>query len=362
MKIFVGYIPAGGGHQKAAEVIHSYLLKKSSRYAFLLNGLDYASAAFRKGYASSYDFVIKHAPWVWRGGFALTSLRPSFPWSSFTHSMLNRLHTRKLIDLLVRQQPDAVISTHFLISDVVSRLKLKGTIRSRLVTVITDYGVHPFWVAAGTDVYCVATEHTKKELLRMHVPERRIRITGIPVAEQYYGKYKKQELRASLGLDPQRFTIILITGSFGLGPLEDIVEALKDDCQIICICSRNKKLLSLLKERNYPGVHAFGFIPNLHEYMAASDVIVTKPGGMTVSELLALEIPPIFISAIPGQETTNARILINHGIGSLADSVAQVRRSVLYYLHHPQHLALVKKRIHAIRKPHCLEAIYSAVR
>lgn len=362
MKIFIGYIPAGGGHQKAAEVIHSYLLKENSRYAFLVNGLEYASAAFRKGYATSYDFVIKYAPWVWRGGFALTSLRPSFPWSSFTHSMFNRLHTRKLTSLLLSQQPDVVVSTHFLISDVVSALKLKGKIRSKLVTVITDYGVHPFWVAAGTDTYCVATDHTKKELLRLRVPERRIRVTGIPVAEQYYRKYKRQELRQRLGLDPDKFTIILITGSFGLGPLEDIVESLKDECQILAICSRNKKLLTVLKEKKYPGVHAFGFISNLHELMAASDMIVTKPGGMTISELLALEIPPIFISAIPGQETTNAKILMNSGIGSLADNVAQVRRTVLFYKHHPQQLLSIKKRIHAIRKPHCLEAIYSAIR
>jgi processive 1,2-diacylglycerol beta-glucosyltransferase len=227
--------------------------------------------------------------------------------------------------------------------------------------VITDFGVHPYWFSEPTDLYVVASGYTKKELTAIRIDEARIMESGIPIDAKFSQKYDRNQICRKLGLMPDTFTVLVITGSFGIGPIEEIARALGGEAQVLAVCARNEKLYQRLKEKDYPGVRPFGFVDNIHELMAASDVIVTKPGGLSTSELLAMELVPVFICAIAGQETFNIEALASYGIESRADSVSGVRKMVLDYKNNPEKLRSVKDKIRRIGKPRAAGDLCDAV-
>jgi processive 1,2-diacylglycerol beta-glucosyltransferase len=230
-----------------------------------------------------------------------------------------------------------------------------------LITIITDFGVHPFWVYRGTDMYAVASELTKQKLENQDVASKDIKVTGIPVNQAFFKSSKKMEICRKLGIDENRFTVLVVTGSFGIGPVEKITDLLHKDAQMLVVCARNKKLYARLKAKKYPQLNLFGFVNNLEELMSIADVIITKPGGLSISELLVKEIAPIFISAIPGQETENAKNLGGWGIGVSANSPLEIKQLVLDYKDHPDKILRIKETIKGIKKPYSIQELYNVV-
>ncbi len=230
-----------------------------------------------------------------------------------------------------------------------------------MVTIITDFGVHPFWVTEGADIYITASGVTKEKLLSRGVSGEKIKVLGIPVNNKFLQPLDKERLRLKLGFKKNKLTVLVVTGSFGIGPIEEIVDALHEEVQILVVCARNEKLFKHLKNKNYSDAKVFGFVDNMHELMAASDIIVTKPGGVTIAELLITELAPIFVSAITGQETTNLTVIQSYGIGKRAKKINEIKTLVLGYKNNPEKLVAVKERIKQIKKPKVLEDIFNVI-
>jgi processive 1,2-diacylglycerol beta-glucosyltransferase len=246
-------------------------------------------------------------------------------------------------------------------SEIAAHLKKQGRLTSKLITVITDFGVHPFWVCEGTDVYAVATDFTKRQLVLAGGKEECVKESGIPINPGFLKHYDKGAVRKALGLEQNKFTVLVITGSFGIGDIERIVELLHKDVQVLVVCARNLTLYKRLKNRNYPEVEVFGFVNNIPELMAASEVVITKPGGLTISELLAMELVPVFISEIPGQETTNANILEEYGVGIRVKKIEDLKDIILNFKENPERLNRLKENIRKIKKPFAVEELYNVV-
>jgi processive 1,2-diacylglycerol beta-glucosyltransferase len=174
--------------------------------------------------------------------------------------------------------------------------------------------------------------------------------------------YNREALCGKLGLDKNKFTVLLITGSFGIGNIEGIVNALCLDYQVLVVCAGNKRLYEKLKRKNYPQVRVFGFIDNIQELMAVSGLIITKPGGLTVSEALAMELPPIFISAIPGQEDGNIKALATYGVGLKPGDIEELKSLVEEYKSCPERAEIIKQGIREIKKPFACEELYNVIR
>lgn len=362
MKIFIVHASAGAGHTKAAEAVYNYL--KDGCKASVLKMLDILSetnALFRFNYTWGYSHLIKYFPYLWALAFWVTSNRALRFISRPIAKITNRINTGKFIRDLVAENPDFVISTHFLSSEISARLKRTGKIKAKIITVITDFGVHPYWISPGTDIYVVASSFTKKILLAEKIPENKIIELGIPIDAKFARKYDRKELCRKLNISPDRFTVLIMTGSFGIGPIAQIVDLLYKDAQLVVVCAKNKKLFYELSAKNYPGVFVFGFVDNAHEFMAIADVIVTKPGGLSTSELLAMDLAPIFISPIPGQETENIKALNSFGVGVKADSAKEVERVVLEYKNNPETLKKIKERIKNIKKPFAARGLCNVI-
>ncbi|MCG8431302.1 MAG: hypothetical protein MJA29_09035 [Candidatus Omnitrophica bacterium] len=364
MKTLIVHASAGAGHRKAAEAVYEQFCRRDPQSSHTLcDILDYCSSFYRFCYRSAYSFLINRAPWLWGILFVLTSLPGLKQLLRRWISLNNIRHTRRFAEYLRREQFDCIIATHFLPPEIAAALKRDGSIRSRIYVVITDYGVHPFWVTPGIDEYIVATMQTRRILEGMVTQKPRVSVLGIPVDSRYAHEMSRSRICERFGLRADTFTVLVVTGSFGIGPLDRIAGILSSrDMQVLVVCARNERLRRRLEQAAYPGVKVFGFVDTMPELMAVADVIVTKPGGLTVTEVLARRIVPVFIAAIPGQESENVRVLAGYGIGKAAGSVAGVKALVGAYKRHAERMADVRSAIGNIRKPHSAEELYEQVR
>ncbi len=362
MKVIIAYASAGAGHSKAAEAVYNCFRKKYPHVtAYAVDILAQESRFFRFCYNRGYSFMVKYAPFLWRFGFWLCAWRPLRFFTRAIAMLLNRLNSRRFARLLIRENPDCIISTHFLTSEVAALLKRRSRISSRLVTVVTDFGVHPFWLSAGTDMYIAASEATRQALRVEGVEEARIRVLGIPVDEKFLAVQDKPGLCKKFGIQENKFTVLVATGSFGIGPITEIVALLHREAQVLVVCAKNKKLYQSLQETAYPQVRVFGFVDNIQELMAVSDIIITKPGGLSTVESLAMGLLPVFIAPIPGQETENIRFLADQGVGVYAAGAQEILRIVGDFRDHPEELKAAKERVARMSKPYAAQELCDAV-
>lgn len=360
VKTIILYASAGAGHRKAAEALFNYYNKQSQNVQFI-DALDKTNFLFKHIYIQGYLFMITHAIWIWKFLFWITSLKIVRRLIRPIIVFFNLINSRKLVNFLISEQPDVIISTHFLPPEIAGYLKKISRIKSKLITVITDFGAHPFWITKETDIYITASEFTKTQLAQEGINTDRIKTLGIPIDEKFIKVFNKELLLKKLGLLPDKFTVLITTGSFGIGPVEKIVALLYKEAQTVVVCAKNKKLYAKLVSKNYPDVRVYGFIDNIEELMAVSDIVIAKPGGLTISEILAMELAPIFISPIPGQETNNMAVLKSYGIGELAHSSNDVFEYVIEYKKNTDKLNKIKKEIRKINQPFAAREIYNAL-
>ena len=363
MRVLIVYASSGAGHRRAAEAIYDYLRDNRPDLGLkMVDVLGKTNALFRFDYKRGYSFLVKYAVSLWRFAFWLTKFKPfrflSLPIATF----VNNINSINFIRYLIRKNPDVIISTHFLPADIAALLKRNRKIKSKLITVITDFGVHPYWVAKGTDLYVVASDFTKERLLRERVSPERIRVFGLPFHPRFLKQFDRASLASKIGIDPDKFTVLIMTGSYGIGPLEKIAELLSSDMQVLLVCASNEKLRKRLLKRNIPNVKVFGFVENTEELMAVSDCIVTKAGGSTIAEVINMDLVPVFISIIPGQESYNVDALRRFGVGLVPKNIAQLKEMVLELKNNPDKLNLMKERIEGIKKPLACQEIASVIR
>ena len=323
MKSLLIHASAGAGHRKAARAIYDGLRKHTTHEAVFADSLDYTSPFFKTFYRRSYVFMVTQMPWLWGFFFQLVDLPWIQPLSGICRRIFNSLNAQGLRAFLKKERFDYVFTTHFMANEVTAALKRKGAIDSKLVTVVTDFDVHRIWLSPETDLYAVACEWTQFKLRQLGVAQEKIHVTGIPVDEKFARPADREELKQKLGLKENVFTILIATGSFGIGPIEEILRILEleDGLQTLVVCGHNRRLFERLRGRNYCGAKIFGLVDNMYELMAVSDCMVTKPGGLSIAEALVSQLPMIFFHPIPGQETGNVRVLREYGIGCMPADV-----------------------------------------
>lgn len=358
-KIVIVYATAGIGHKKASIAVKKALdeMAPEGIDVSIIDALDYTNDFFKWSYLQAYLLMVNKLPLFWGMSYYLTD--------NFYFNMLiarmrrfnNWLSSGKLANYLFDTKPDVVISTHFFASEVIADLKKNSGLKSRLITVVTDYRLHSWWVAEPTDTYVVAGEDARNDLIRWKVEPSRIKVLGIPIEPIFSKPLNKDDILRKTGLRSGIFTILVIGGGFGVGPIEEIVKviaAIRHPLQVIAICGHNEELvrrLEELKKQMTADIKVLGFVDNVYEYMEVSDVLISKSGGITVSESLAKEIPLIIISPIMGQETRNADFLMKHGAALKLARVSDLKDSLEYLCAHPDKIKEMKKSIETIKKP-----------
>jgi len=240
-----------------------------------------------------------------------------------------------VFQLVEQHKPDLLISTHPLLVNVVSFLKAGGKINSPFIAIVTDYMAHRFYVNQFVDAYIVGSRYTKDTLTEKGVPDHKIFTYGIPIRKEFRQPRKKSK--------DSIFTLLLMGGSMGIPYIKKCLEKLVQNnhpFRIFVVCGNNQKLKSELEEK-YAGavqgktIKILGFTRNIHELMDESDVIVTKPGGLTVSEAINKNIPIIIPFFIPGQEEENTEILVKAGVAVSVSNITELNDVVSRFCENP---------------------------
>ena len=333
MKILILTAATGVGHLRASSALKSYILETQEDCEVeIVDTLKYISPLLDKTVTEGYEAMAKRTPKLFGSLYKSTNRGKS----KTTYFFCN-IFRKYLMPLVEEFRPDAIISTHPFATEMISLLKEDGKITAPLICVMTDYGPHRAWIHPYVDSYIVSNEGMVDTMAKMGAPREKIHPYGIPVEESFYEKMDRAEVLRQLGLSPDKPTVLIMAGSFGVSNILRIynnIIKVNLDFQIIVITGKNERLyeafnkLILRNSRQKPlrdvsvklkpkpskPTKVLFFTNEVHKYMQISDLIITKPGGLTVSEALACNLPMAIFDAIPGPETENAEFLIDNNM------------------------------------------------
>jgi processive 1,2-diacylglycerol beta-glucosyltransferase len=278
--------------------------------------------------------------------------------------LISTMTASNLRGLIAARRPDVVVCTHAFPCGVMAEYKRTIDPNVRVVGVVTDFVVHPFWIYTDVDVYAVATSEMRDVLLAHGVRPERIVVSGIPVDARFSRpRLGPGELRQALGLPLDLPIVLLMAGGLGLGRLDAMLRSLRSlDMPIaaVAIAGRNAALYRRLRATepliDYP-VRTYGFIDNVFDFMHASDVLLTKPGGLTTSEALAAELPMIIAKPLPGQEERNTRYLVDRRAALAAHRPSEILAAVAKLAGSPLERARLRKRADPLRRPDAARSV-----
>ncbi|MDD9266952.1 glycosyltransferase [Paenibacillus sp. GCM10023248] len=359
----------GDGHNKAAQaILEATRFHRPDADVKVVDFLEWTHPYLHGVGKYCYMQWVKSLPSLY--GFLYRKTREDNTISHLFKKMKS-FSTDRMLELLHEEEPTEVVCTFPGAAAAMSYLKCNGWTTVPTVTVMTDYTDHSYWVHPGTDRYLVGAEHVKKALLRYRVPEQRIVVTGIPLRMPFTREYDRMALRDKHGLHREMPTVLVMGGGHGLigKQFKSVLqsEELTAPVQFIFVCGRNEKLrlhleeeLGSMKMRHH--VKITGFVDYVHELMALSDLIITKPGGLTISEAMALELPMMLYKPIPGQEQENAAYLVGLGAAIQAKNAEELKNQLLEVIANRSLLSKLKENVKMSQQQgdaiHMLNAIF----
>lgn len=361
-------VSAGAGHLRAAEAVRAAAARERPGLKVEhLDVMEVVPALFKRLYADSYLKVINRHPAFW--GYLYHASDRARPDSVLTklRQALERLNTRKLLARIRELDPKIIVCTHFLPAQLLARLRRLGEFSLPTWVVVTDFDVHLLWVHEGLSGYCVASEEIAWRVRGRGVGDAQVAVTGIPIDPAFAEPPGRAACAAELGLDPSRRTILLMSGGHGVGDLAGIAErilAVPGDHQVVALAGRNADLLArlgALAAANPRRVFPLGFTTTPQRVMACADLAVGKPGGLSTSECLALGLPMLVVSPIPGQEERNSDHLLEHGAALKAHDIAGLEHRIRRVLAEPGLLPRLAANARAIGRPHAAAEVLRTV-
>src|SRR5271170_3729795 len=327
MRVLIATITAGGGHlQAAAALDEAWRALRPRDTVEKVDLQKFFSPLHKTVHAAGYVKLVEHAPELWGMLFKqtdnpalvrrLAKWRKTFPPGS----------TMRIIRHLKKFKPDVVFCTHYLPVEILGKAREDAKGKPPFaVCVVTDFEAHALWMGEAVDLYCVAAEETKARLVARGATAENVVVTGIPISGRFSAGVDALAVRRRYGLRDDLPTLLVLGGGFGMGPVADILRELDrmpQEFQTLVVAGRNEELRRDLavQDRKHP-THVLGFVTNMPELMTVADLIITKPGGLTSSEALALGKPLFILNPIPGQEAANSDFLLERGAAAKVNAV-----------------------------------------
>jgi processive 1,2-diacylglycerol beta-glucosyltransferase len=364
MKVLILHASAGAGHKRAAEALEkAFTLEDKNVEVSVRDILDFTSPMFRRTYGRGYLDIVRKAPELWGFMYARSDKKSQSPSHKKIRALFNEINAGAFIKFCKGFNADIVVCTHFMPLEILARKLGRRWRQVPLFCVITDFAVHSLWIIQNVDRYYVATEDARRQLIRKGQPADKIRITGIPVDPVFAQSETAENARRNLAIDPAIPTILLLSGGFGIGPTVDLIHSFGQadiNCQLLVVAGANEKLkkeaVAAASGLTIP-VKVFGFVDNIHELMDASDIVISKPGGLTTSEVLAKAKPMIAIDPIPGQEQRNCEYLLEAGAAVRLYEPEDAPYKVQAILGDPARLARMQHNAQGISHPNAAREI-----
>ncbi len=346
-----------GHHQAALALAKAVKAVQPKAECRLVDALRYTHPILERLILRTYLGIVKRRPEVWERLYDNPRVVKS---TQHLRHVIHNYHSHKFRRLLGEFQPDAIICTQAFPCVIVSDYKSTYHYTVPLYGILTDFLPHSYWAMDHVDRYFVPTEEAKQKLCQNGVSDYRVLVTGIPIDPVF----AKTVNVASKKKVP---TILIMGGGEGMGPIAKIVSALDklvEPIEIIVVTGKNVKLyrkLTRQKRKLHKKITLYSYVENTATLMQNASILVSKPGGLTISEALASQLPVIFIDPIPGQEAKNASFLLRHGSAIEARSENQVSLLVSQLLKTPERVELMKKSMASLARPEAAMEIAASV-
>ena len=383
-KVLIMSASTGGGHNRAARAIKEEITKKtidgSPIECEIIDSLKLVNNTMDKIISRGYEKSAIYTPKAYGSVYRLSETNLASK-NEFRDNPITSFMARKFISLLDESKPDLIIGTHPFPMIALSTIKkhtnsykksdhsrLQDTLHRNysdltvppLVTVLTDYTTHSTWIQNEIDYYIAGHEYVKELLVYDGVSSKKVRTFGIPVEKSFLSNRDKDTVLSEFGLDSNKFTVLLMGGSFGAGNIKETLDELLSidrDFQIIVIAGKNESLKEKLEKRletiehiSNKKVLILGFTNKMNDLLASADILVSKPGGLTTTEALLKDLPMIVPYYIPGQEEENLDFLTNCGVALKPTKKFTLSVLLKVLIDDPNRLTMMKENIKSIRK------------
>ena len=375
-KVLIMSASTGGGHNRAAKAMKEEIEKRCINGEYItceiVDSLKLINTTMDKIISSGYEKSAKYTPKAWGGVYKISDANIMSK-HEFKGNLFNSLLSSRLKKLLKESKPDLIIGTHPFPMIALSTLKKKYPYRNAfnsffvppLISVLTDYTAHSAYIQDEIDYYIAGDEYVREVLISEGIEDDKIKPYGIPVEKSFLEHRDKNIVLEELGLESDKFTVLLMGGSFGAGNIKDTLKELlliDRDFQILVITGRNESLKerlekSLEKSSFDKNISVLGFTKDMNDILSAVDIIVSKPGGLTTTECLLKELPMIIPYYIPGQEEENAEFLEEKGIAVWIRKKDDSSKIINYLLSNQEELENMRKNTEILAKPNSTKNI-----
>lgn len=356
----------GHGHDSAARAVMEWLRELEPNLG--LQMVDYFERFVSPLYArltrASYVMSVKRAPYLYGVFYRVTG---DVQHNSRVQRKINSLGKQEFASYYERTRPGVLLCLYPTPAGTVSELKSEGIVTAPAATVITDFAVHSQWIHPEIDLTLVGAPFVAEALIARGVAPNRVRVTGIPIARKFATEPDVDALRVKWGTDPERPTVLVMAGAFGMmGGLLEVAQVLAD-CQAaqgFFVCGHDRRSRSVLERRLEPHrerLRVLGYTDRVDELMAVSDLMVSKSGGVTTSEALARGLPMLIHRPIPGQEESNMEYLVRSGAAVAARGLRELRQALPALLASRERLQSMRRRARRLARPHAAREVAEAV-
>ncbi|MHB9156331.1 MAG: MGDG synthase family glycosyltransferase [Endomicrobiales bacterium] len=359
-RILFLYATNNSGHQKSAEAIQKSLHQLEPRVK--THEIDF----FTSRYPTLGPFIfrmyleiMRSIPHTWDYLYDNPNLATL---TAELRQVFNFLNIPRLHQVLDEYRPDAIVCTQAIPAGFIATEKEKGRLSMPMFVTITDFVANPYWPDSQVDGYFVPDQKIKNQLMQRAIPANRIEVTGIPIDHSFALGTPKAEARRKLDLRANAPTVLVMGGSQGLGQIPEAVDVLSKmgrNIQVIVVTGNNRDLCRCLRKKYFGsrGILVLGYVRNMARIMDASDILVSKPGGLTSAEAMAKGLAMIILSPLPGQEERNAAYLLSRGVAERCNGIADLQRIVESFLVHPQKLRRLQSQALAMGRPYASRTI-----
>lgn len=326
--------------------------------------LDHASALIKFLYGKAYLDIIKVIPEFYAYNYKKYKSAQKF---TKPRLLLDKVNLNDFFEIIDSFNPDLILATHFIPGAISANYKAKEKKDYKIAVTVTDHEYHPLWLVESADHFFCATDEVKESIIFYGITEDKITVSGIPVHPKFFSQTDKKSLRAKYELSHESPAILISAGSLGVTPLESVIQELckiESNFQIMAVCGKNEELKSQLESQipaNPRLTKVFGFVDFMDELMSASDLLITKPGGITVSESLAVGLPMVLIEPIPGQEEANADYLVEQGVALKARNLPMLIFKTRLLLSNFEKLKQMTKNAKQLGKPQAAQIIVEKI-
>ncbi|MBE6681795.1 MAG: glycosyltransferase [Ruminococcaceae bacterium] len=327
MKFLILSCNTGQGHNSAANALCEKFISMGHE-CVVKDTLRYCSKVVSKSISKSYDKIVLHTPKAFGVGyrFSKSIVYKGGKRKSAVYAV-NMTYSKRIYRDVVQNNYDAIICCHVFPAQAMTHIRHKYNLQKPVFVVATDYSFSPFYDELDVDRFFVSLPEVKHEYTERGIPEEKIITSGIPISERFVSDITKSQARTKLALSQNKFLCLIMSGSMGFGNIFTLIdEMLKKplpNYEILVIAGNNNKLRRSINETysKYDNVAAIGFTDKVHLYMRASDMVITKPGGLSTTEAMVSNVPLVLVNPIPGCETENYNCLTGLGVALEGNSI-----------------------------------------